>query len=435
MLEPKQTLPEKPGDQSILILSGVRGDTRRYRTLHLFEQLRLVGIDCALSHLTDPQLPRLLERAKMVIFHRTPLDGYVDKLLERLRRRGALVILDVDDLVFDPAAFQWIDSPDFQDPLRAKLYRAEMERQREMLDSSQAVLASTDFLAERVRNYGKPAWMHRNAFSHEMLELSEAAYSSRRTNRERIVIGYASGTPTHDRDFEIAKPALKHILQRFHHMELWLIGKLDPGSNWGVLADRIKRIPWVPWRKLPELMVQLDINLAPLVIDNPFAQSKSEIKYMEAALLRLPTVASPTGAFQTAIRSGENGFLANTPAEWAEALESLVREQGVRLQVGQRAYEHALAHYHASRRAHELLATLNQIQESLAGSPLESAEASHTQYPVQGFRIDPAIERSPSLWRMALYSLRHRGIRTLGTQVWIYIRRLLAPVWPYRRSG
>jgi hypothetical protein len=40
-------------EQSILILSGARGDTRRYRTFHLYEQTRLAGLECQLSHVTD----------------------------------------------------------------------------------------------------------------------------------------------------------------------------------------------------------------------------------------------------------------------------------------------------------------------------------------------------------------------------------------------
>jgi glycosyltransferase involved in cell wall biosynthesis len=56
-------------------------------------------------------------------------------------------------------------------------------------------------------------------------------------------------------------------------------------------------------------------------LDNPFSQSKSEIKFMEAALLGIPTVASPTQAFQHAIISGENGYLA-APGDW----QGLARE-------------------------------------------------------------------------------------------------------------
>jgi len=420
----------------ILVLSEVRGDTRRFRTFHPYEQLSLAGVPCRLSHLTHPALLELVSQAEMVIFHRTAWDGYVEKLFQIT----PLAILDVDDLIFEPDAFQWIDSPDFQEPLRAALYRGEMRRQRDTLDACQAVIASTDFLADQVRQMGKPAWVHRNAFSLEMLKLSEQAYQHGQADPSRVIIGYASGTPTHDRDFAVVKPALKHIMQQYPQVELWLVGSLNPGRDWGNLAGRVKRFPWMPWRKLPALLVQFDINLAPLVMDNPFAQSKSEIKYMEAALLRVPTIASPTDAFQYAIRAGENGFLAANLHEWAEALDVLVSQPDVRKAVGDNAYAHTLANYHPSTRSGELIATLNQISEQQLGKalimPLHAAEgepvsSNHTPSNI-GYLIDPALERSPSLAQMALYSLKYRGLRTLLVQLWIYFRRLLAPIFPYK---
>ncbi len=80
----------------------------------------------------------------------------------------------------------------------------------------------------------------------------------------------------------------------------------------------------VPWRDLPEKLAKLDINIAPLVMNNPFGKSKSEIKYVEAGLVRVPTIASPTEAFKFAIQSGVNGILAADEEEWSDALAMLV---------------------------------------------------------------------------------------------------------------
>lgn len=426
----------------ILILSGVQGDTRRYRTFHLYEQLRLAGIDCTLSHLTDPNLLDKASQAALVFLHRVPLDGCVKDLLAILHRHEALVIADVDDLLFDPAAFRWIDSPDFQDPVRVALYQEEMRRHRLSLDTCQAVLASTKFLADRVHLLGKLTWVHRNAFSLEMLELSDAASERRRKDQDRIVIGYASGTPTHDRDFAVIKPAIQHVLRQHPHTELVLVGPLNPGADWGGLANRVRRLPKVPWRKLPEVLAQFDINLAPLVTDNPFAQSKSEIKYMEAALVRVPTIASPMEAFNYAIYSGKNGILASNTSEWIDAFNLLVGQPDARQDMGARAYSDVMVRYHPITRGKELVVTLSEISESLLGEPSRvlhsgrdaiSSSSPSLQAPA-GLPIDPAIERSPTLLRMALYSLRYRGVGTLLKQGWVYFRRLLAPVFPFKSS-
>jgi hypothetical protein len=76
---------------------------------------------------------------------------------------------------------------------------------------------------------------------------------------------------------------------------------------------------------------------------------------------------------------------------------------------------------------------LRQLCEGLPGEPLEFLPAPSFQEG-RDFRIDPHVERNPTLARRALYSLGHRGLRTLLLQVWVYIRRLLAPVFPYRKT-
>src|SRR5204863_5326912 len=95
--------------------------------------------------------------------------------------------------------------------------------------------------------------------------------------------------------------------------------------------------------ELPQLIAQIDINLAPLELDNPFCQAKSEIKYTEAALVGVPTVASPTDAFAYAITHGENGLLAATVDEWQAALSQLIEQPEARQQLGavarQRVYQ------------------------------------------------------------------------------------------------
>ncbi len=294
---------------SLLIVSGVQGDPRRYRTFHLYEQARLAGLNCQLSHITDPHLRHKVEQAAVVILHRAAFDAQVTWIERELHRNGRILINDLDDLIFDPAAVQHIHSPDFADPVRRSLYLEDVHRFRQTLDVCDHVIVSSDYLAERVKQLGKPASVHRNAFSLEMLAIARATQPSLPAKAGRQVIGYASGTPTHDQDFALIKPALHSILSRYPNVEAWLVGRLDPGRDWGTVHDRVKRVDFVPWRKLPGILVNFDVNLAPLQVDNPFGQSKSEIKYIEAALCCVPTIASPSDSYQYAIQDGQNGYL------------------------------------------------------------------------------------------------------------------------------
>ena len=417
----------------ILILSGVRGDTRRYRTVHPYEQLCILGVDVQLSHISDHHLRVKASKADIVLIHRSPWDRQMDWLVNFVRKRGGLLIQDTDDLIFDPTAMTFIDSPDFADPIRAKLYQEDLRRNRQTLDACDAVIASTEYLAEHVQTLEKPAWVHRNAFSIEMGILAEQAYQKRKPH-DGIVIGYASGTPTHNKDFALVKPALKQLMDQCPQVRLFLLGSLDPGDDWGELAGRVETHPLVSWRELSGFQSRFDINLGPLRTDNPFAQSKSEIKYMEAALLRIPTIASPTAAFRYAIRDGENGFLADH--DWLPVLQKLVEDPNLRQLVGQNAYQDVQLRYHPTVRAKELATTLQAINFRLRSQPLwQPIPYPSEKMDLASFQTPESIERSPSLLRLGWHNLRYRGPRTLLLQGWIFFRRLIAPLVPYRRHA
>ncbi len=420
----------------VLFLSGVKGDTRRYRTFHPYQQLQMAGVPCTYRHITAGGISRLLPGMQVVVLHRVPMDSNVKSLVRQARRQGTTVLVDVDDLTFDPQAFQWINSPDFQDPVRRRIYQQDMLRQRATIEASDGVIASTNFLAEEIRKLGKPAWVHRNGFSQEVLQLSESARRSKSEGAGPTVIGYASGTPTHDRDFALVRQALLEILAEQENVTLHLVGPLDPGAGFerfgGSASVRIRRLPFVPWRNLPAILRDFDINLAPLVLDNPFSQSKSEIKYMEAGLVDVPTVASPTDAFRFAITHGENGLLADSPEAWKACLLRLVTEPDFRRQMGKEAYRHVLQEYSPEKRADQLLETLNEISEHVRGKPLFSfVSEAHNGTTVNNIPVE--WERMPTNTQRGWYSLRHRGILVLLGEIWVYIRRLMSPIFPFRK--
>ncbi len=294
---------------SIVIASGVRGDTCRYRTHHLFEQCLLAGIPTTLTHVMDRHFIDKVNTADIFVLHRAAWDDNIRRVIDDIHDRGGKVIYDTDDLIFDPTVFQWIDSPDFADPVRASLYQEEMRRHERTIQSCDAVMTSTQYLAEQARGFGLETFVHQNALSCAMFDQSSRALQEIRPENGKIIIGYASGTPTHNTDFEISGLALREILDEYKHVSLCLVGPVKLTRSGMITRSRILHLPLVPWRECchPSLSC-FDINLAPLVIDNPFAQSKSEIKWMEAALVRVPTIASGTSAFISAIRLRQNRY-------------------------------------------------------------------------------------------------------------------------------
>lgn len=422
---------------SLLILSGVRGDTWRYRSVHLAEQAELAGMKVSLVHAWQGGLPGLVKKNRfdVAVFQRVEMDRFVGRLVDELKARGTIVLYDTDDLVFDRDAFKYIDSPDFSDPLRARFYLKSMDRQKEMLLAADAVLVSTDYLVKQVRRLNKAVRVHTNAFSLEMLALSERAMMENVIETGRIVMGYASGTRTHDRDLAVASQAIMAVMERYLQAELWLVGEVDPGGGWERFGQRVRRIPKVDWRDLPGYLAQFDINLAPLVAGNPFAESKSAIKYMEAALVKCPTIASACGEFRQVIRDGDNGFLALGEQDWQRKLIRLVEDAGLRQDMGSRAYHDVMEKDHPLVRSEDLKETLNSISLELRGSVLFGDPG---EYQERALEVDEGgIEREwgnvPGNLQRGWITLWRRGPAEVLGGLWVGIRRWLAPIFPFRQ--
>jgi glycosyltransferase involved in cell wall biosynthesis len=365
---------------NILFVSGLGGDTRRYRCLHHQEQLALQGIASDLREANDMQLYVDATTHDLFMLHRVGYSPLIADLIEIAHLRGKPVIFETDDLIFEPELYNQIAFIDTLSPDAAQRFRQDLYAQAETFAQSDAILTTTQYLAAAAMQHGKPAYIHRNACSTEMVRNAEAAAVIHRKPqphtseaRATVVIGYFSGTGSHNRDFAVITPALIEILRRYPQAWLHVSGHLALDARFQPYAARIRRAPYVAWQALPNLVASVDINLAPLELDNPFCQAKSEIKYSEAALVGVPTVASPTEAFAYAIQHGENGLLAATEEEWVAALAYLVENPTARQQLGEAARQRVYQNYTVQPRSLELINTLEQIRDNFS-PPVADAE-------------------------------------------------------------
>jgi glycosyltransferase involved in cell wall biosynthesis len=349
----------------ILFVSGLGGDTRRYRCVHHQQQLSLQGVESSLFAADDLQLYAAVAACDVLVLHRVAWSPLIADLVAVAHGCGAPVVFESDDLIFAPELFDRIAYLDTLPPEAAQRFRADLAGQVQTFAHCDCVLTTTEFLAQAAAERGKPAYVQRNAFSAEMFAAAERAWPLRRErldgNRSEVVLGYFSGTGSHNRDFATITPILAELMGRYAHLRLHVVGHLDVGGALLAYEERIRRLPFVPWQELPSLLAQVDVNLAPLELDNPFCQAKSEIKYGEAALVGVPTVASPTQAFAHAVRHGETGLLAATHDEWRDALVRLIEDPAHAAELGEAARQAVYAAYAPEVAAPALTATLETI--------------------------------------------------------------------------
>lgn len=357
----------------VLFVSGIDGFCHRYQVLHRAAQLEVLGAVTTIRHFTDPRLRDDVAAHDLLFLYRVPETAQVRALLAHAGDLGLPRIAAIDDLIFvdEPA---YLPSLDHLAEDERALWRAGVRRYRATIELCDAFLAPTEPLVRIGDALGWRSYLHRNALAPAELELGRRARAVARARRSPL-LGYLSGTPTHDEDFASISRALRDVLRAHPEARLLLVGPVALPAELEPLAGSIERRGLVAWHELPALLAEVDVCLAPLFADQWFASAKGEVKYLEAAAVSVPTVATATSAYRHAICDGDNGRLATTQDEWRRALDELLRDPALRRRLGAAAQADVAARYSESRRAGDLLAIVEDVRGGLRRRSRSTAPA------------------------------------------------------------
>ena len=331
-----------PRDQYILLIDGVENiipQCTRYRVLNKAEQLRKNGFAVKVVNLSDFQLS-MAQNASHIIIYRSPISPELLRLCHLAKEYGKPVFFDIDDLVFDTVYTDQLSYTQGLNSVEKGNYDAGVRNYGYMLENCDGAITSTNQLQEELYKYQSKVLLNRNLASDDLIAISSQYIKDYSQTSNIVKIGYFSGSISHNENFELIKPAIKQLLTKYSNVQLHIVGILDIPQDMKPFENQIVTHDYVDWDKLPALISEVDINLAPLV-DSIFNRAKSEIKWIEAALVKVPTVASKIGAFSDAIVDGETGLLA-TDDQWFEKLEALVLSPELRQKIADAAYRAVL---------------------------------------------------------------------------------------------
>ena len=286
---------------------------------------------------------------RTLVICRTRYTARLDNLVTRARASGCRVLFDVDDLIFDNRyvnlVLETLDRPSGEALLDE--WFAAMSRIGAMLRLCDGAISTNNFLSERIEDFAQiPTWVVPNFLNTLQLERSDAVRRARHASPppERVAsIGYFSGTPTHNRDFELVSTALANVMTRHADVRLLIVGFLEVGSALRGFGDRIDMLPLTDFLTLQTLIGSTGLNIVPLQA-NVFSNCKSELKYFEAAIVETPTLATPNYSFRLAIDDGVNGYLVDA-YDWERRLEQAVCGDLDLAGVAERGLEHVLRWY------------------------------------------------------------------------------------------
>lgn len=324
---------------------NVHSSTFRYRASNMAAVLNdataakdLTQISAACFFSSDlQQAAQIVKNADILVISRARYEPGLAALVQAFHLQGKRVWFDIDDLVFDANNIDLIISTSGQEPTDDVLnyWYSVVGRMAQALRLCDGVITTNNFLADKIKQFiDRPVKVIPNYINAAQLEVSIPIYDNMQNTmnagfklRERIKLGYFSGSSSHTADLALIAGALERVMAADARIELVLVGHVDierafgdrfGGYLKGHLADRVSIHPFVDFVKLQELIADVDFNLVPLRV-NDFTHCKSELKFVDAAIVGTLTIASPAFAYAQAIRHGENGYLAEDE-QWEAVL-------------------------------------------------------------------------------------------------------------------
>lgn len=252
----------------------------------------------------------------IVVFQKT-IDFPLARLVKSL---GAKLLMDWDD-----GGFQRIDGTYYPED-----FQREFIRWVGMMDGTVAS-------CQQIRDWLHP-WNNRGYIIPTCIDVENYRLLERSGN-SKCVIGWVGSTMSKYFLGPI-EPALSAV-SRLPGVEIFAVGANDPCLT----ADA--GIRFVPWRleMEPSIFSQIDIGIMPLP-DNERARMKAGFKLLQYMAAGIPVVASPVGVNCEIVRSGWNGFLATTPAEWEKYLTMLLSDPELRIRLGKNGKTFVSEKYH-----------------------------------------------------------------------------------------
>lgn len=267
------------------------------------------------------QLPKLFKYDVILVYRAAAIVG--PAFLERLAKlTGRPIIYDFDDAIFlahtsdTNKLFSW-----------AKF----AGKTGSICRLSDAVTVGNAWLGEYAKKYNKNVTIIPSSVDTNIYVPKE------KKNNEKVVIGW-TGSSTSQTHLEMFAPLLKEIT-----------GKYPVEIH--VHSDRSPDLPEIPfvWHKWSpenevEVISNFDIGIMPMP-DDEWSQGKCSMKALLYMSLGVPTVCSDIGMNREVINHGENGFLAKTSEEWLALIKTLVEDESLRKNMGDKARETVVNKY------------------------------------------------------------------------------------------
>lgn len=302
--------------------------------------------------------------ADVIVFQR-PNDHIKSELAVLLKQKGKKIVFDNDDTYL----------PDKGIPLSMLTSDKQKEIAQYMNDNlykvinvADLVIASTDYLADEYR------LVHDNVIVNQNCIDPNDEYKPKKNTTGKYRIGFVGSVTSND-DYVHIKDQIKLLAER-GDITIVVFGVKNPdGSVYGAMNDDLEfwnslpNIEWQPFVNIIEYYytinkLALDLMVIPRK-DNYFNRCKSNLKFLEASLLRIPVIAQGfedgLSPYQVNKEDSEHMEIVIDNDTWYDKIVELLQDEHKRVKMSEFAHNYVLKNYNIKNNAPKLRAILENL--------------------------------------------------------------------------
>ena len=255
---------------------------------------------------------------------------FLDVLRKKCNKYGIKLVYETDDdlLGVEP------NSPSYEYVNRVS------DSIKNFIDASEVITVTTPTLASKFDE--NKTVIISNYYVDSVFDIKEDIKTE-----GKLKLGYY-GTLTHSKDLFLIKNVILKLKEKYD-FDFEVIGGFNASDNvdesWfktvELPPDNMNFEKFMGWLSKT---IDWDIALVPLE-DSPFNQCKSELKFIELAVLGLPGVYSDMCVYNNVVTDGIDGFLAANDDEWIKKIEMLILDNDLRKNMRNNALNKVLRDY------------------------------------------------------------------------------------------
>lgn len=328
-----------------------------YSGMGVVESYQSKGFD------TD-ELQKRCKEADIVVFQR-PNDATKSELAVLLKQAGKKIVFDNDDSYL----------PDKGVPLVMLPTQKQREIAIQMNDNlykvikvADLVIASTEFLADEYRQ------VHNNVIVNKNCIDPKDEYKPKKNDTGKYRVGFVGSVTTND-DYIHIKDQLRKLAERGDTTIVVFGVKSSNGAIHGAMKDdllfweSLPNVEWQPFVPINEYYytinkLKLDLMVIPRK-DSYFNRCKSNLKFLEASLLRIPVIAQgfEDGLSPYQVNKEDMNYMeiVTDNSLWYDKIVELLQDEPRRIEMAEKAHDYVLLNYNIKDHAPKLREIIENI--------------------------------------------------------------------------